>query len=61
MLVPKRVAAPRATAVANVAFELIAVELVNHIPPSSCIFGRVTLGLVNGMMETSPSTILPEW
>ena len=51
MLVPERVAAPRAAAIAIVALELVAVELVNRIPPSSRVFGRVTLGLVNGMTE----------
>ena len=61
MFVPEQVTAPRVAAIAVVALELVVAELVNRIPPSSCIFGRVTLGLVNGMMETSPSTILPEW
>ena len=53
MLVPERVTALRVAAIAVVALELVAVELVNRIPPSSHVFGRVTLGLVNGMMETS--------
>ena len=35
------------------ALKPIVVALVNRIPPSSSIFGRVTLGLVNGMTETS--------
>ena len=53
MLVLERVDAPRVAAIAVVALELIAVELVNRIPPSSYIFGRATLGLVNSMIETS--------
>ena len=57
----ERVAAPRVATIAVMALELIAIELINHIPPSSCIFGRVTLGLVNGMMETSPTAILQKW
>ena len=53
MSVLEWVAALRATAIAIMALQLIAVKLVGRIPPSSCVFGRVTLGLVNGMMETS--------
>ena len=55
MSVPEWVAALRMAAIAIVALELIAVELVDRIPPSSRVFGRVTLGLVNGMTETSLS------
>ena len=42
---------------AAVALELIAVELVHHLPPFSCALGRVTLDLASGMTEThlSPS------
>ena len=53
MSMPKRFAAPRASAIAVVALELVAVELVDHVPLYSHTFGRVTLGLANGMMETS--------
>jgi len=49
----ERVTALRAAAIAIVALELIAVELVDRIPPSSRVFGRVILGLVNGMTKTS--------
>ena len=53
MLVPERIIAPWVVAIAVVALELIAIELVNRIPPSSCVLGRVTIGLVNGMTKTS--------
>ena len=53
MLVPEQVAAPRVATIAVVALKLVAVELVNRIPPSSSVIGRVTLDLVNGMTETS--------
>ena len=53
MLVPERFAAVRATAIAVVAQKLVAVELVDCVPLYSHTFGRVTLGLANGMMETS--------
>ena len=53
MFVPEQVTAPRVAAIAVVALELVFIELVNRIPPSSGVFGRVTLGLVNGMIETS--------
>ena len=51
--VPDRFAAPRVAAITVVALELIAVELVDYVPLYSRAFSRVTLGLVNGMMETS--------
>ena len=53
MLVLERVDAPRVAAIAVVALELIAVELVDCVPLYSRAFGRVTLGLANGMVETS--------
>ena len=53
MSVPERFAAPHAAAITIVALELVAVELVDRVPLYSCAFGRVTLGLANGMMETS--------
>ena len=53
MSVLERFVAPCAAAIAIMVLELIAVELVDHVPPSSSILGRVTLGLVIGMMETS--------
>ena len=53
MSVPEWVTALRVTAIAIVALELVTTELVNRIHPSSQIFDRVTLGLVNGIMETS--------
>ena len=53
MSVPEWVAALRAAAIAVVALKFVAVALVNHIPPSSHILSRVTLGLVNVMTETS--------
>ena len=53
MSVPEWVAALRVAPIAIVALKLIAVTLVNRIPLSSRVFGWVTLGLVNGMMETS--------
>ena len=53
MSVPEWVAALRVAAIAVVSLELIAVELVNRIPPSSRVFDRVTLGLVNYMTKTS--------
>ena len=53
MSVLEQVAALCASAITVVALVLIAVELVNRIPPSSRIFSTVTQGLVNGMMETS--------
>ena len=40
-------------AIAIVAWKLVAVELVDHVPLYSHTFGGVTLGLANGMMETS--------
>ena len=52
MTVPERVATPRTPAMAAVALELTAVELVHRLPPFLCALGRVTLGLANGMMET---------
>jgi len=51
--VPEWVTALCVAAIAIVALKLIVVALVNRIPPSSHVFGRVTLGLVNGMTETS--------
>ena len=53
MSVLKWVFALRAAAIAVVALKLVAIALVNRIPMSSHIFGRVTLSLVNGMRETS--------
>ena len=53
MSVPERFAAPRVAAITVVALELIAVELVDYVPLYSRAFSRVTLGLVNGMTETS--------
>ena len=53
MSVLERFATPRATTIAVVALELVAVELVEHVPLSSHTFGMVTLGLDNGMMQTS--------
>ena len=51
MLVQEWVAASRMAAIAVMSLELIAIELVNRIPPSSCVFDRVTLGLVNSMTD----------
>ena len=49
----KQFAAPRAAAIAVVALEVVAIELVDYVPLYSRTFGRVTLGLANRMMETS--------
>ena len=46
-------AAPCADAIAVVALELVVAELVDRVPLHSYAFGRVTLGLANGMVETS--------
>jgi len=51
-MVPERVTAPPASAMAAVALELAAVELVHRLPPFSRALGQVTLGLASGMMET---------
>ena len=51
----ERVAAPRVPAMAAVALELAAVELVHRLPPFSRALGRVTLGLASGMTETNLS------
>ena len=37
---------------ATVALELVAAELVHHLPPFSHALGRVTLCLASGLMET---------
>ena len=50
---PKWVDALRTAAIAIVALELVAVELVDRVPLHSYAFGRVTLGLADGMVETS--------
>ena len=39
-------------AMATVALELVAAELVNRLPPFSHALGRVTLDLASGMIET---------
>ena len=53
MSMPKWVDALRTAAIAIVALELVAVELVDRVPLYSCAFGRVTLGLATDMMETA--------
>ena len=51
-MAPERVAAPRPPAMATVALELVAAELVNRLPPFSHALGRVTLDLASGTIET---------
>ena len=48
----ERVITPRVPAMAAVALELAATELVHRLPPFSRVLGRVTLDLASGMMET---------
>ena len=52
----ERVTTTCAPAMAVVALELTAVELVHHLPPFSHALGRVTLDIASGIMETHLSS-----